>query len=244
MEDGRRFLRFVSPGLMFASELLLLLWVAHPFEIASRISTLLNATNSSATAAAFAILLTSGAIGIGASFVHHTLHRYYPCKPDHRQAVADLVRSNKVVLRRSNYQHAGTVELSAFDVQRLSPMTAWSILTAIWHSQTERSGAIKAGTRRAESLADLVHMSGTMLIGTIAAFGASICFGLLDAKLGVFSSPAFWFVSITLLSVHALNYRNLVRQLNIFVAIVIHLDFHAASPLEVDLPPEVKPSSF
>jgi hypothetical protein len=71
MDEARRFLRYVTPGLTFAVQALLLLFIVNPPWTLDRIGELKKDTGAGL---AFALFLASGGIGYLLSVVHHTLH--------------------------------------------------------------------------------------------------------------------------------------------------------------------------
>jgi hypothetical protein len=71
MDEARRFLRYVTPGLTFAVQALLLLFIVNPHWTLDRIGEL---KKDAGAGLAFALFLASGGIGYLLSVVHHTLH--------------------------------------------------------------------------------------------------------------------------------------------------------------------------
>jgi hypothetical protein len=71
MDEARRFLRYVTPGLTFAVQALLLLFIVNPQWTLDRIGEL---KKDAGAGLAFALFLASGGIGYLISVVHHTLH--------------------------------------------------------------------------------------------------------------------------------------------------------------------------
>ena len=78
MDEARRFLRYVTPGLTFAVQALLLLFIVNPPWTLDRIGELKEDTGAGL---AFALFLASGGLGYLFSVVHHRLHWSLPWLP-------------------------------------------------------------------------------------------------------------------------------------------------------------------
>jgi hypothetical protein len=163
MDEARRFLRYVTPGLVFLTETLILLFVIK-WDVASRIVN--GFKKESGVGLVIATLLASGGVGFIFSVLHHLLH-WLPLSRavDHRQCVASL-RARRIIRlrdRTSGEVLADTVSLSRFQ--------AWSILTGLWHERLSMQNSfIKAADPRASSLSDLVHSIGTARVAASAAW--------------------------------------------------------------------------
>ena len=78
MDEARRFLRYVTPGLVFAVQALLLLFIINP---AWTTTQLLGQTKDAGAGLAVALFLASGGLGYLFSVVHHRLHWSLPWLP-------------------------------------------------------------------------------------------------------------------------------------------------------------------
>jgi len=163
MDEAKRFLRYVTPGLVFLTETLILLWVIE----ADVTHTILKGFNKeSGVGLVIATLLASGGVGFMFSVVHHYLHwRGQHGVVNHRQFIASLRERGIIRLRNrdSGEVLADTVTLDRFK--------AWTILTGLWHERLAREDSlIKGADPRASSLADLVHSVGTAKVAAVTAW--------------------------------------------------------------------------
>lgn len=161
--DFRRFLRYVVPGLLFATEALVVFALLRPDLIVTHI----QRPDAAATlGAAFSALLASGGIGFLLSTLHHTFH-WWPFWPkptvvDHSPQLKALA-SNDIISFRS------ATNGSELETRHLSREEAWILVTSIWHSRRESSLIIKGADPAAASLADMVHATGTARVSAVAA---------------------------------------------------------------------------
>lgn len=163
MDEARRFLRYVTPGLVFITETLILLWIIEP-DVTQTI--LKNFKNDASLGLVIATLLSSGGVGFIFSALHHWLHwRGQTGVIDHRQFVISLRAQGVIQLRNRN---SGAILYEESDLTRFQ---AWSILTGLWHERlAEEDSLIKATDSRATSLTDLAHSFGTAKVGSLAAW--------------------------------------------------------------------------
>lgn len=154
MDEARRFLRFVIPGIVFAAEVVLLLWI-----IWGDISFLSNLKNSGA-ATVIAAALASGGLGVVFSAIHHVFLHPHPkigvIGVNHTESIARLIK-------------AGILKLEGFESQSLSRDDAWIITTALWHQRLTTNKKIKAADGRTRGLLDLAHSWGTAFVASLAA---------------------------------------------------------------------------
>jgi hypothetical protein len=163
MDEARRFLRYITPGLVFITETLILLWIIEP-NVTQTI--LKNFKQGSSLGLVTATLLASGGVGFMLSVIHHYLHWFGKTGViDHRQFVTSLRKRGIIQLM---YRNSGEI----LDEKRtLNRFQAWSILTGLWHERLAgKKGIIKAADPRATSLTDLAHSLGTARVGAVAAW--------------------------------------------------------------------------
>lgn len=100
MDEARRFLRYVTPGLVFLTETLMLLWVIDS-DVIYKILKSLN--KDSGVGLVIATLLASGGVGFMFSVFHHWLHWCDQLGAvDHRPFVASLRARGIIRLRNRN----------------------------------------------------------------------------------------------------------------------------------------------
>src|ERR1700723_1726336 len=158
MDEARRFLRIVTPGLVFAVEVVILLWMLHPEQITKKID---EFHNDSGIAVVFAGLLASGGIGFILSAIHHNWHgRTSPRLPkattmDHSEVIKRLI-------------DAEILKVRGVSKDEITRENAWIIMNAVWHQRVENNCKIKGATARMTALVDLVHSLGTARIASIS----------------------------------------------------------------------------
>jgi|GEM_PF-2947763 len=122
------------------------------------------------------VFFASGGIGYLLSIIYHKL--YWCCQNndfkedkndtcklvvDHRPTIECLIKNKFLYLKNRN-----NCKIENIDCMKRSE--AWSIVTALWHERVESSKRIKGANNRIDSLTDLYHGMGTMLIGSIISF--------------------------------------------------------------------------
>jgi hypothetical protein len=184
MDEARRFLRYVTPGLVFLTETLILLW----FIESDVIYKILKSFNKeSGVGLVVATLLASGGVGFMFSVFHHWLHwRDHLAAVDHRPFI-DSLRKRRIIRlwdRNSGDPVPDTVTPNRFE--------AWSIVTGLWHERlTRENSLIKGADPRSTSLVDLVHSVGTARV----AAGAAWIFALLILSRTCVLSTECWAVA-------------------------------------------------
>lgn len=167
MDEAKRFLRYVTPGLVFLINTLILLWVIEP-DVAYTI--LKYFSKESGLGLAITTLLGSGGIGFMFSFAHHELH--WRCKHDgidHTQCVASL--RAKGIIRLKNRNSGEVLD----DTVMPDRFEAWSILTGLWYERLAKNDSlIKGADPKASSLTDLVYSVGTARVASVAAWVIAI----------------------------------------------------------------------
>jgi len=162
MNEARRFLRFVIPGITFFVELALLLLLADH----TRVIEWASGHNPEGIGHALALLVASGGIGAMLSTVHHLLYRllFYRLLRgsgvDHRDMLAHAERDGHLQLQlRETRETVGA--------RTLSRGGAWRVTTALWIER--RSNLVKGAHHSAERLTDIMHGAGATTVGAGAA---------------------------------------------------------------------------
>src|SRR5205823_5289442 len=100
MDEARRFLRYISPGLLCSTEVLVLLLLLNPSWTLAQVRSAKEAEGVALVAAA---LLASGGLGFFLSTIHHTVHWRcgWPRPPamDHTIVLQRLVDEGMLELR-------------------------------------------------------------------------------------------------------------------------------------------------
>lgn len=154
MDEARRFLRFVTPGLVFAVEVVILLLILRPDRASVWRE---DFKQDSGLAVLFGGLLASGGLGFIFSAVHHNWHA---CQKEqimnHGPVLKRLVDANVLVLHNT-------------DRGEITPEKAWIITTAIWHQLAKTNDKIGSTETRTKDLVDVMHSLGTARIASIFA---------------------------------------------------------------------------
>lgn len=187
MDEARRFLRYVTPGLVFAIEVTILFWVLRPDWVEDKLPKLFG--RDSGVAFVFAGLLASGGLGIFFSAIHHGWHwRRKGTIIDHTALLKRLIQE-------------GVLELRGVDLSVLSGeearKRAWIIVTALWFQRREgrqNHDQIKGAEPRVSALYDLVHSLGANRIATAAAGLFAFSIAAAYSKLDLSLRPVLFFI--------------------------------------------------
>ena len=129
MDEARRFLRLVTPGLVFAVEVVILLWLLRPDLVSLEFE---KFKTDSGISFLFAGLLASGGLGFIFSAIHHNWHgrnwtRFWkPTKMDHSGVIKQLI-------------DAEILKVCDVSKEQISRENAWIIMNAIWHQRVEKN---------------------------------------------------------------------------------------------------------
>lgn len=160
MDEARRFLRFVLPGLTAVIEFLALVAVSWTGSIPSVPE--LNITLP------VSALLIAAALGYVFSLFHHallwTIYQLLGWTHDYRPLLRHAVKNGWLAL---TLLEDGKAANGLAD--RLTEKGAWRLLTALWHEKRDSSSVIRSANPRSDSLADLAHAAGAAFVGSFVA---------------------------------------------------------------------------
>lgn len=165
MDEARRFLRYVLPGLAFILEIWLYLFIAG-HDIAHKMLGFV----SHGIAYPVLMFVVAGGIGYFLAVIYHTLYGF-DCFAslgiDHRPVIKDVVNRGfiKLCLRNTN-------DNDLVSPERLTRKGAWCVLNSIWHTRTKSSKQIEGADIRVNNFIDIVHGLGATLVGSILAIPA------------------------------------------------------------------------
>ena len=108
--------------------------------------------------------LASGGVGFLLSTVHHAVNWRFEEVFDHRKWLQRMVDSDVLELK---YRPGGD-PVPKDQVKRVSRISAWAILTALWHERAHKN-ELASATVRATGLADLTHSIGTLRVVSVVA---------------------------------------------------------------------------
>jgi hypothetical protein len=161
MKDAKQFLRYLMPGAVFGVQATGLVAILRPDILWSVLPGL---ASDKGFGSAVAGLLGSGALGFLFSVVHHEWHwRVQQDLINHTQVVRGLIASGHIRVLSSD----GRGQEASLRPEAIDRQTAWSILTALWHSRLS-ADPIKSAEPRAASLSDTAHALGTSTVAAIA----------------------------------------------------------------------------
>ncbi len=175
MDEARRFLRYIVPGLVAMVETVGLLLIASPLWTLDHLSTLPKEQGIGAVVAA---LVASGGLGYILSVCHFTLHHappHWPCSSpfSHRNAIKSLVEHRLLAIRDRSHAHTAVdtsvTATTSTDLQNWSPDECWVLLTAIWRQRIVSNDKIKGADSGVSTFTDLAHSAGAARVGSVAA---------------------------------------------------------------------------
>ena len=205
MEDYKKFLRYVIPGLVFMIEVFVYVLLSSFDRVKDLIKTYWSDAGISVPISG---LLIAAAIGYLFGVVYHCLFhliRYLELSKliaDHLSLIRDSINRKWLELKNRRDNQIQNDELTQ--------SMAWHIATVFLNTRMESSENIKAAKPRLESFGDLMHGAGTTFIGSVFAI---IVWLILHCKL----SNNLPFLCILVLAIlisilHILNYRNIAKD--------------------------------
>ena len=202
MDEARRFLRYVTPGLSFVVQTILFLWILLPAETQNVIKEL---RNDSGIGIAFAALLASGGVGYLFSMIHHICHRLHG-PVDHSDLIDRLRRQDVLCLLDAR----SGKEIPKND--KPSRLDAWEMVAALWHERLGKNKTIKGADPRATSLSDLVHSTGTARVASALAWITALLIVYLKAECSLDACDRNRFILMNLIAfgllcMHWYSYR-------------------------------------
>lgn len=210
METYRRFLRFVIPGLIFLIELSLYLVLSSYTEFLA----LINIPEHN-IAVPISVLLVSGGIGAFFAAVYHSLYLFPVIRwitIDHRPAIIDFEKIGWLELRRRDNDQR-------IEGKKLTQRVAWRIVSAFWYKKGISSKRIKGAYPRVNTLNDIMHGTGTTVVGS---FSAVLAWIFIYSKLSNgYSSNYFFILPFLIFLLHLYHYRALVKDFRSIVEIIM-----------------------
>lgn len=158
MDEARRFLRYVFPGLVFGVEVIILVWLVFPDSV---VTIMVQASGESSLAVALGGLLASGGLGYIFATAHHFAHWHLPCDrniinhaPNIRNLIAAGLLGEEVVDRRR----------------------ALELTLELWYGRLgTKDGPIAAAQRKIAAIGDLAHAAGAARVASFAALATALC---------------------------------------------------------------------
>lgn len=209
MDEARRFLRYVTPGLLYLTQAGILLALLVPHWTLPRLSEM---NSEKGIGIVLATLLASGGVGFVFSTMHHAWHwRRRGTRMDHSQMIKYFVKEKAVVVNQLSKDQG----LKKLEGDMITKEHGWLVTTILWHERLGSEDKRIAGAEpRAIALTDLVHSLGTArvasVVASLTAFGSLL---LMDLRLSLDFADALRFVAAVTLSVvvFIVQHQNYVR---------------------------------
>lgn len=219
MDEARRFLRYVIPGLVLIIEVSLYSWVSIDLFFADKkfFEELKNLFLKNNIAAPISAFLASGGAGFLLGVIYYTAYwpilKRFSLGVDHTELINDAINRGWLKLRKREKDD------TFVNADKLNIFGAWRIVTSLWHERKESSEKIKAANPRIDSLTDIMHGSGTMFIGSIIAIPlwVSIHYRFLGEW------PCGYYIAIPIIMsvIHLINFRFVSKNFQSIVDIIM-----------------------
>jgi hypothetical protein len=171
MDEARRFIRYVFPGLSSLFFFVLFCVLSNPSRVEGWLEKV-SGDGAASIGAAIAVFVASGAIGYLVSVVHHLLYwSVYIRAPrcglftDLRCTLTDAVARGELALIDQANGQAVTKDA----VSRLSIDGAWILVNSIWHFRKGEERGLELAEHRGTTLFDIMHGAGALLVGCASA---------------------------------------------------------------------------
>lgn len=162
MDETRRFLRYVLPGLAVSVEFALFFLLVDFY----RAKSILVAFVPAAEGFGGVVAGVLGAGGLG--FICGTIYHFFPGLGtggiSHRLLLCNAVAKQQA---RLVCWDGATVE-----PESLSLHATWRTVCCLWHSALDRVPELRSSMARVNSLADISHGLGSLAVGTLLALGS------------------------------------------------------------------------
>jgi len=157
MDDAKRFIRYVIPGIVFFIEVSFYLFISAKQSLIDNIqaSELITSENSGISLT-LAALLTSGGLGYIFGNIYYVFHCFSLGLVDHTELIKYAEKEKWI----------SVVDKKAMNMNKND---AWRIVTSLWKSRIESSIRIKGIDGRMDSLADIMHGLGTSIVASLFA---------------------------------------------------------------------------
>jgi hypothetical protein len=194
MDEARRFLRYVIPGLVFGTHVVVLLLVLLPTWSAAALQGLSQDTG---VGVAVAVLVASGGLGFVFGAVHHALHwQPWYSVVDHRPLV-QFLHPAYIEVRLVEGVADSRPATARWSVETVSRRDAWLIVTTFWYQRIRSVGRLEAADPRTIGLTDSMHSLGTAFIAAAAGSVVALALALLFSEQDITQLRSYYaFVSL------------------------------------------------
>ena len=202
MDEARRFLRYVIPGLTFVVEVMLGLWLVVPHWTQTNVAPLFRSTNSLGSAAG--AVLASAVLG----YIFGTIHHYLSWHLPHYRSADDRNVAHMIIGRQLSDQCSNNAQ---------DRMIAFQIAGAYWFRMKVKDREAAAAHDYLDSFGDLAHAAGTAFIASCAALGTVVITCAVIAPISTTCADVFrWLgmlvVGLVLCYLFYEAYRRLLRM--------------------------------
>ncbi len=162
MNEARRFLRYITPGVLFGFLTLFLLWIALPEWTSSLLERGVTAQGNS-IAIIIGSLFISGALGYLFATIHHCCHWYLPIDRNvinHTEQIRSL-------------RERGLIPTLA-DTPADPRIEALTTISVLWFERLRAKGPIGNSENRVAAFGDLCHAAGTARVASAFALLAAV----------------------------------------------------------------------
>jgi hypothetical protein len=157
MNEARRFLRYITPGILFGVLAVFFLWIAMPAWTMDILKACIFLPGNS-IALAVGSLLASGALGYLFATLHHCCHWHSPTDQNvinHTDKIAALRKTGLIPPSKHT---------------QISPrLEALITISVLWFERLESGGPIGNSEERVAAFGDLAHAAGTARVATACA---------------------------------------------------------------------------
>lgn len=161
MDEARRFLRYIIPGMIFSLEVYLLVWLVAPTWTIALVKEL---KAEAGVGTVLAGVVCAGGFGYLLGLIHHSV--FWRLRGDRGIDYRGMVTS--LAQRMDFYSIPDKTILDQNTLARLSRLEAWTIVNVIWYTRRE-ANKIKGIDPKFQYFGDLVNSMGAARIGALLA---------------------------------------------------------------------------
>lgn len=203
MEEARRFLRYVLPGLLYLLETFILLLLSVDRNI---LFPLIKEIPTDNVAFPITVFIASGALGFLLSIIYYALfwNILTPLRVNHRPFI-------KIAVEKDWLQLMNRENNTIVQPNDISGKGAWRIITGFWHENIKTSKRFESANKRIDIFTDLAHGLGAAFIGSVFA----IVTWWLIHKILTNECPYNWtdFIApFIFFVVHFVNFKNIAKH--------------------------------
>ncbi len=208
MDEAKRLIRYLYPGLVFIVEILLFLFISAPERLITFPSSnyFISIKDNIGVLGGATLLVLTG-LGYFFGILYHAMFKLF--RPSNSLPfLIDAVKNKWIVL----YHRDSKEKFTDNCMNKLKAKDAWCILGAYYHARIY-SDKFKKAHERIGSLNDTMHSLGTTFVGSFFSIGVWIQLHRLIGE------PLKWYdfiVPIIVLMVMVCNYRSTAKEANHF----------------------------